>query len=255
MNKRAVVTLAIGKWEDMPTVHVPMKRYAKYCDADFIKITKRLQPNLHIYYEKAQMLELFDRGYDQILYLDSDLFVTPNAFKVPPIFDQTEDLAMFDERTHGDFWTYTLIRGHYWKLGVDMPDDWDGHYYNAGVMLIPKKNKYMLKNLIPTDWSPFDQTSFNIWITMNKAPVHRLSYRFNCMPYISWGVRVEDAFFVHYAGWKEFDRCHTMGHLMDYVRKWPEPPPANDTKRMQTEMARNTQGKGGWAIPLGRGSR
>jgi len=250
MKKRAVVTLAIGRWRDLPAVHRPMEKYAKHCHADFIKITKRQQPNLHVYYEKAQMFELFDRGYDQILYLDGDLFVTPNAFETRPVFDQTKDLAMFNERAHGDFWTYTLVRSHYWKLGVEIDDNWDGHYYNTGVMLIPKKNKYMLKNLIPTDWSPFDQTSINIWTMMNRVPVHRLGWRWNCMPYISWGVRVEDGCFVHYAGWKEFDRCYTMGHLMNYVRKWPEPPPPNETKQVQSEMSKNT--KGGWPVPIGR---
>lgn len=251
MKKRAIATLAIGKWEDIPVVHDPMRKYAKHCDADFIKITKRQHPNRHVYFEKCQILGLFDKGYEQVLYLDSDLLVTPNAFKVPPVFDRTKELAMFDERTHGDFWTYTLVRGHYWRVGVEIDDNWSGQYFNAGVMLVPKKHKYMFKNLIPTDWSPYDQTSFNIWIMMNKVPVHRLNWRWNCMPYISWEVRVEDACFCHYAGWKEFDRCSTLSRLLDYVKMWPESPPTSDTKRIHTEMTTN-QGKGGWATPIGR---
>ena len=36
-------------------------------------------PHNQMYFEKLQCLYLFDKGYDQVLMLDSDVLISPNA--------------------------------------------------------------------------------------------------------------------------------------------------------------------------------
>ena len=90
--KLAIVTRAdsgVQNWIDI--THKPMMRYANKCGADFFVFdhdpVEMKHLNKYIFWRILKVNELFDRGYDRVLHLDTDVLVTdkaPNIFEVVP---------------------------------------------------------------------------------------------------------------------------------------------------------------------------
>jgi hypothetical protein len=222
--KRAIVTLAIGPWENLPPVHDPMIKYADYCDADFIKITKRMFPDLHVFYEKFQIASMLGKGgYDEILYLDGDILVTPLAFEAPNWFDVPPEynLAMMDERAQNDFQTRSWVDDQYILVGEDVPADWDGHYYNAGAYLIRKDAVEIYESDLVTREDYQDQITMNVEISKHpkQYEVFRMNWKYDCMPIACLHVDQRKAYLLHYGGWNNFDM--DVAGLMGLISAWP----------------------------------
>jgi hypothetical protein len=216
--KVAIVTLAIGEWEDIPEIHKPMRALADACGADFIKITGREHPDWHIFYEKVQIQKVLRGGYDYVLYLDGDVLVTPHgiAQRALPV---SSIPSLFDERSRSDYLTRSVVEDQYAIVGKTIPDLWDGRHYNAGVMSIPKDSVSLLDDPIVTSVDYQDQAWLNWKIAENLVEVAPMDWWFNCMPFASKGVKPEAANFVHYAGWGNY-----VPNLKDFrglVRAFP----------------------------------
>ncbi len=95
MEKRAIVTLCIGDNAEKfgKYSHQAMKLYATRINADFIKLdepkinfksAKKFNPILFEKYQVHDILAIYDR----VLFLDTDILVTPHApdiFNIVPI--------------------------------------------------------------------------------------------------------------------------------------------------------------------------
>jgi hypothetical protein len=203
----AIATLAIGEWEDVPEIHKPMKALAEKVGADFVKITKREHADWHIYYEKTQIQRIL-KDYDWVLYLDGDVLVTPMGIAESGMIHAAQnancEISLYDERSRSDYLTRSAVEDQYAIVGKKVPDWWNGRHYNAGVMLVPKEYANVFDSPIVTSMDYQDQAWLNWKIAEDRIPVDPMDWRFNCMPFASKGVDVEEAFLVHYAGWSNY---------------------------------------------------
>jgi lipopolysaccharide biosynthesis glycosyltransferase len=250
MPKRAIVTLAIGKvWQSLPVLNPPMKEYARYCDADFIKITTPQHLDYpHIFYEKYQIYDLFNK-YDTVLYLDGDVLITPIAFDSITIFDAFKDsrnICLFNERAHTDWQTRAHIAEHWDAIGKQIPPTWNGANYNAGVMLVPKSASGLFR-LPPKSWCTkswtADQITLNAMIAHRAWKVTDLDRRWNEMPFSSDNPDLRSAKFVHYGGWNYYSV--DIEFMIGMAKAWPYLPLVDNAKPGHGR-------KKTWAVPLGR---
>ena len=204
--KNAIVTLCIGTEEWVPYTHEPMKKYADRIGADFIVIdqpkvnyskTKNVNP---ILFEKYQIYDILEE-YDRVLYLDTDILVTPDA---PNIFEIVP---------------YDRIAGVYEDFGMDADDrreriknvqanlgdlNWKTGFMNSGVFVVSKIHRDLF-NLI---WKhgcidvKYEQTNTNWYIHKAGYEILELDYRFNYMGImrVFHGTESRNAYFIHYAG-------------------------------------------------------
>jgi lipopolysaccharide biosynthesis glycosyltransferase len=206
--KTCIATLCIGTEEWIPFTHKPMKLYAERIGADFFVInqkkvnctlTKKVNP---ILFEKYQIYDLLEK-YDRVLYLDTDILVTPHA---PNIFEYVPT---------------EKIGGVFEDFGMDMEDrrkkiqevqhalgdlNWKEGFMNSGVFVVSKKHREIFKMI----WKygcydeKYEQTNTNWYI--RKAgfsnSIVNLDYRFNYMGImrVYYGTDPRDAYFIHYAG-------------------------------------------------------
>jgi hypothetical protein len=173
-------------------------------------------------FEKENAFSWFNE-YDQILILDSDVYVKPDA---PNIFDQLEpgiDFAGVVEREMPitDAYVKKIVNYSQMQYGplseVDFAYDKKlGHeFYNMGVMLMNKSIKRHMYGLGPREflkrpefkrfvdgqgtwkWST-DQTLLNYWLRKENVPQKHLDWRWNAL---YSGVKDEclnDAYFIHF---------------------------------------------------------
>jgi hypothetical protein len=247
---RAIVTLALGRvWSSLPILHPAMKEYAKYCGADFLKIQVPYFPDYpHIFYEKHQIYDLLKK-YDEVLYLDGDVLITPNAFDAISIFDAhkgNRHICLFDERAHTDWQTREHIAEHWDAIQKKVPEWWNGTNYNAGVMLIPASAANVMKPP-PKDWCTkswtADQITLNAQIAWRRWPVTELDKRWNTMPFSSIGCDLRVAKFVHYGGWNAYSS--DIEFMLGMAKAWPYLPLADNANPGRPKKAV-------WAYPMGR---
>lgn len=253
MPKRAIVTLAIGPvWRDLPIIHRAMKRYARRCGADFVKITtRRMDDYPHVFYEKYQIYDLFHL-YSEILYLDSDVLVTPVAFDSVDIFEVhkgNRHICLLNERAHTDWQTRAHVREHWGAIGRGIPSTWNGANYNAGVMLIPKPASYAVrpspKGWCTKSWTA-DQITLNARIAHLRWPVTDLERCWNEMPFSSDAHNLRDARFVHYGGWGAYS--DDIEFMLGMAKAWPYLPLADRVKPGHKDKVL-------WSVPAGRAAR
>ncbi len=142
MNKHLVLTIAVGDdYLQMASyTHPTIKAYAERIGADFLCIDESNTSTPH--WEKFQIFDLLNK-YERIIYLDTDLIVRddcPDLFEVVPV----SELGMFNEAPFvpdgRQAAMYEVCKAH----DTNVPD-WDGKYYNSGVMVISRTHKYLFK--------------------------------------------------------------------------------------------------------------
>jgi len=169
-------------------------------------------------YEKENALRLIGDGYDKVLILDADVYITDKA---PDIFAESDtDFAGVVEREMPLTPQYfNKIRkyseGQYRRLD-DVDWKWNGNgaeFFNMGVMLLDKSIDKYLNGETPEQflrrpeferfingeghwkWST-DQTLLNWWVKKSGMTVTHLDWRWNAL---YGGVRdVSEAYFVHF---------------------------------------------------------
>lgn len=196
-NKLALVTIAIGEfYEKMAKIsHPTLKRYADKIGADFI-VWRDHKKHTMPHYQKLEIAHLLDE-YDRVLYVDTDILIredAPDLFKmVPP-----EKLGMFEE---GRFTDRSSFLAYLRELKFD-EKNWNGKYYNTGVMVLSEKHKPIFRRPPVESNHFFEQSYLNVMIAHEKMEMFQLPYRFNrmyCMDRIT-GEERHDSYFMHYAG-------------------------------------------------------
>lgn len=198
MSKHLVLTIAVGEqYQQMAKfTHPTIKRYASRVCADFLSIDESTTSTPH--WEKFQIFHLLNQ-YERILYLDTDLIVRddcPNLFDlVPP-----NKLGAFDEAPWTDSRTTTMYEACQ-QYDTTLPD-WDGRYYNSGVMVVSRCHKYLFKKPEKEEFNFYEQSYLNLKISKDEIPIHDLPYTFNrmiCMDKFTGEERFA-SYIVHYAG-------------------------------------------------------
>lgn len=152
------------------------------------------------HWEKFQIGELLNI-YDRIIYVDTDVIIredTPNLFDIVP----SNELGVFNEApfTHRSK-----------EMMIDMCreyettiEDWDGIYFNSGVMVVSQCHKLQGLFTKPEKeiFNFYEQTYLNMVVARDKITVCSLPYHYNrmtCMDTIL-GEERHAAFIIHYAG-------------------------------------------------------
>lgn len=184
------------------------KQYAKKVDADLIVNTELTYSKTfferypdgmyHMDFEKLCMIELAEL-YDRILYLDTDILITPHAKDIFKELDPNYTY-MLDETK----FSRVLIPSIQDRLGLGYKVQ---KYYNAGVVITSKEHR-LLDIDINDLWMPVSypgQAILNFSIHKNKVPIKELPKIYNWMgEYYPHGgknaKRLKEASFIHYCG-------------------------------------------------------
>ena len=206
--KEAIITLCIG--QDLHNSAVQsMRLYAERFDKDFFAIVSPKIRQHNIYFEKYQYLELF-KTYERVLYLDSDVLITPNARDIFAWYKDPQKFYAFDENAD-NAWMNREKWIDQMDVNFSWPVNWQGlrKYFNAGIQLVSKHNTFVQQILSTTftakDFAidPSDQTALN-YLCFKHAPYQfeSLDYEFNRMDLGEYDLENKryEADFIHYAG-------------------------------------------------------
>ncbi|MBA3924222.1 MAG: hypothetical protein H0X31_21985, partial [Nostocaceae cyanobacterium] len=176
---KAIVTLCIGADQLGTLTHPLMRDYAHKVGADFVVIAAPKLNLKYIHYEKYQVYELLDT-YDRILFLDSDIIVTPNCPDLFEIVPQNQ-FGAFLVSKHSYFHdgAIRVIQEVLGDIG------WKREYFNSGVMLVSKQHQEVFcleGDLLVWDSEKrdfFDQTILNYTVQKMGVPIYDIGYKFN----------------------------------------------------------------------------
>jgi hypothetical protein len=195
--KCAVVTIAIGNFYGKlaKVTHPTIKAYAKKIGADFICWNDKGRWELP-HYRKLDIKEL--KQYDRVLYVDTDIIVrsdSPNLFDIVPedSIGMLNEAAFIDRKPH----FFDFCRSVNYPL-----KDWNGKYYNTGVMVLSKQHLDSLFENPPQEVNHFfEQSYLNLMTIYKNIKMYDLSFKFNrmtCMEGVVGESRLA-SYFVHYA--------------------------------------------------------
>jgi len=209
MTKRLLITLAIGEtFQEMGKItHPLMKKYAKKCGARFHCIDQnRLHDVLGLpTYEKFQLYDFLDGRYDQVLFVDTDILISPDA---PDIFN----LCSKDEFGAASEEGYSMSGPHRQltqeKLGKV---EWNNAYFNSGMMLLGPAHREIFNpdNALLKSWTSdadnddhimSDQPILNYLFNQYHFEMKDLGYKFNHTRVITDTKSRFNSYFIHYAG-------------------------------------------------------
>jgi len=195
--------------------HPTIKAYANKISADFKVISEQKISESIIHWEKFQIFDLLN-DYERILFVDTDVLIRedcPNIFDIVP----TDKLGMFNEAP----WTnrsQELMIDCCKIYDVKLPD-WNGKYYNSGVMVVSRRHKYLFRKP-ELEYSSFcEQTYLNMKIAQEKIEMFELDYKYNRMPCMDvLGEERFASYVIHYAGCP--NQAQVLQLLPADIRKW-----------------------------------
>ncbi len=135
--KKAIVTLACGRFFEQlgRLTHPTMAAYAEKTGADFL-VWRDFAGYTMPHYKKLDLARMLDE-YDRVLYVDTDIIIrddAPDLFELVPI----DSLGILDESPYYDraaaMTAYLVDNGF-------PPGEWDGRYYNTGVMVLSRSHR------------------------------------------------------------------------------------------------------------------
>lgn len=235
--KKAIVTVCIGD-EFVGLSKVTHRSIAKYADrigAEFIIIDSCATTP---HWEKFQINDLLNK-YDRIIYLDTDLIVRDDC---PDLFEEVpyNQIGAFNESKFVPR-EYSLLETAK-AYGIDPSKiNWNGKYYNTGVMVISKCHKKIF-NRPESEISNFYEQGY-LNLVISKEESHRtkedtplmydLSYHFNRMTCLDISGEPRHAsYIIHYAGYHYFTQPGEIELIIkDDLRKWEEDGPEYNYKR------------------------
>ena len=172
-------------------------------------------------YEKENAFDYWDK-YDQIAIIDADIWIRTGA---PNIFDQLDDTTEFAgvvERTAPILPWYQQKLANYTQMQYSSLTDVDwkwnnfgGHFYNMGLMLLDKnickylrgqtgkqfierpEFKRFVDGLGAWNWST-DQTLLNYWVKKENMIQKELSWKWNALFTAIPDDKIKEAYFVHF---------------------------------------------------------
>jgi lipopolysaccharide biosynthesis glycosyltransferase len=189
-----------------------MRNYADRIGASFIydNIGARTEYPL---FDKYKVYDLF-RNFDRILFLDCDILVrydSPDLFSLVP----EGHFAALNEGSWLDNLDQLRARASYLygaaeAFGYDAGQiDVSSRYFNAGVFLLDRKDREVLKRPEP---HPFmkelisEQSLINLRLHALGVSTYSLPMCFNAMPKWWPTMYLEDNYFIHYAGMRHDHR-------------------------------------------------
>ena len=222
MSKKLVLTIAVGgTYEKMAKLtHPTLQKYAEKIGADFLSITENKSSSPH--WEKFQIYDLLNK-YERIIYIDTDVLVredTPDLFEIVP----ENQLGMFNEMPFTEGRNISLIESCK-DYGIILKD-WNGKYWNTGVIVIPRTWKFLLKKPEKEIFNFYEQGYLNAMIHAelekagNELSVFDLPYNLNrmaCMDKLTGEERFA-SYIMHYAGFP--DVVHVMNLIGDDIKAW-----------------------------------
>lgn len=225
-SKHLVLTISIGeKFKQIADItHKSIKQYANKINAEFLCIDDNYKLNnskLDLespHWNKFQINNLLDK-YDRILYIDTDIIIRndcPNLFDIIP----EDKIGMFNE---GKYESRFQPLEQAVKAYDEQISDWDGSYYNTGVIVISKQHKDLF--ISPSIIHPlamFEQSYINLQIIKHKDKysMFDLNYKFNRMNLMNKiiGEPRFASYMIHYAG---FNQHYEMLFLMENdLKEW-----------------------------------
>ena len=216
--KNLVLTIAVGEvYEKMSKLtHPTLKEYAQKIGADFLCIKKNNSSSPH--WEKFQIYDLLKK-YNRIFYVNTDILIredTPNIFNIVP----GDELGIFNEMpfTPEDRKMSLVEACKDYSIKLK---NWNGKYFNTGVMVIPRTWKFLFKKPLQEFFNFYEQGYLNAMIHQelekmgNELRVFDLEYKYNrmaCMDPFTGEERFA-SFVMHYAGFPD------VTHVMDLIKK------------------------------------
>lgn len=229
--KKAIVTLCIGEeFEDLSKLtHPTIKKYAERLNIEFLVINScKTTPH----WEKFKIYDLLNK-YDRIIYFDSDLIIREDC---PDLFDEVpyNQLGAFCESRFVSR-EYSLIDTAR-AYGVDVEKiNWNGKYYNTGVMVISKCHKFLFKKPEIEVSNYYEQGYLNLRIAIetgklkqdDKPLLYDLSYKFNRMTCLDFSGEVRHAsYIIHYAGYHYYtSRDEILRIIKNDIEQWQKDSP------------------------------
>lgn len=208
-KENLVLTIAVGSnYEEMAKLtHPTIKKYADRIGADFICVSESKTTTPH--WEKFNHIYSLLNKYKRILYLDTDIIIRddcPNLFDIIP----KEKLSLFDEMPYTNQRNLSLIESCK-DYGIILKN-WNGKYYNTGVMVISRLHKELFKKPEKEIFNFYEQGYFNAILAKtlesagNELSVQDLPYWFNrmtCMDRYTGEERFS-SYIIHYAGYPNY---------------------------------------------------
>jgi len=207
--KKAILSLNVGDNPGYRYNLKSMKDYSEKIGADFFIADKIVIKLYHFFFEKLQCLSLFNQDYDQVLYLDADVMVTPKSENIFEVYSDVNKFYAHHENADSedmdrdifvrplltDDFDWPLLNGRY-------------QYFNAGVMLFGRESwKEVISGIDnPPNkkevWEFGDQTFLNYLVAKNKVKFESLDRKFNWMNCGKPDPNKHrySANFIHYAG-------------------------------------------------------
>ena len=232
--KNLVFTIAVGDaYQKMAkSTHPSIKAYAEKIGADFFSLDTSTATTPH--WEKFNQIFTLLNRYERIIYLDTDIIVRddcPNLFDLVP----KGDLGLFNEMPFTDRRDLSLIESCK-DYGLIL-NNWDGKYYNTGVMVISRQHKQLFKKPEREIFNFYEQGYFNANLAKvlesvgNEMSVFNLSHYYNrmaCMDKFTGEERFA-SYIIHYAGFPNMEFILSL--IPEDLKKWANSAPAYQFQR------------------------
>lgn len=218
--KKLVLTIAIGdEYSRMRKLtHPAIERYAKKINADYMCIDKKTVSETSPHWEKFQIYDLLNK-YDRIMYLDTDILVRDDCDDLFGIVPQ-DSLGMFNEAPFTNR-SMELMIDICKKYNITLPD-WNGKYYNSGVMVISKDHRELFKKPEIEHFSFYEQSYLNMMIAHLEIKMFDLRYIYNrmtCMDAFT-GEERHASQIIHYAGYPNLE--FVIDVIKRDIQKWTD---------------------------------
>lgn len=233
-----VLTISIGDYyNELAKLTQPfIEKYAEKIGADFLNISEFNEQYITQKWNKFYIHELLNK-YKRILYLDIDLIIRDDC---PSLFDVVPEtkLGMFNEGRYSSRQEYLEQASEYYKEPVR---EWNGKFYNSGVMVISRKHKQIFKMPRGIDFVETDQPYINLRIVNDKVDMFELDFKYNRMDILDkfTGISRLDSYIVHYAG---APKEQIFSVLRGDIAQWEQDTP--DYKYPQNILVSVTAGMG-----------
>lgn len=218
--KTLVLTIAMGEYHQKMAeiTHPLIKSYAEKIGADFKVISEQKISETTPHWEKFQIYD-FSKTYDHILFLDTDIIVRndcPNLFELV----SHEKIGAFNESPFAR--REKKIMDKVTRAYDKTLADWDGRYFNTGVLVLSKTHQKFFKKPEKEVDDFYEQSYLNLVFALEKTPMFELDFRFNrmaCMDKYTGEPRLS-AYIVHYAGYENPNPAVVFDFIRNDILRW-----------------------------------
>ncbi|MCF6442841.1 hypothetical protein L1077_25795 [Pseudoalteromonas luteoviolacea] len=187
--KNAVITINIGnKFHKMAEMTIPlMKEYADRIGASFIEINEASNlsygTEYSAYWAKFELYKYLEK-YERIIYLDLDVIVRPHCPSLFEIVPESKFAALYE--TDYQRMNSSLEEEIEEFKSENSYVDWNGDYFNVGVMVASKQHKNaFLMELNQKGGNRYpEQTLINYNVIKQGYETYHLPYTFNHMYFL-----------------------------------------------------------------------